>query len=267
MRERALIRHAWRAALGVWVGWFRLVWWPPALGRVAVRTPAWIAYAAGSFAVAATTVALILALVLGIDEPYPTLRDYYKINRSHVGVAFLVLWVVVLTIFAGISAMGLRGGRTSARCWSYFRAAALLPVPFFLPAMVWAGFHSMAALADPSMSINSGYPAWMTSSPVLVLGSEWWLLAGMALAAWLAFAGRRDIRRLVPETGDAGCRWCGYELAGNTTGVCPECGAGRGGGEEAGGGDGGAGRMGRAYRSRHGRGGPPRGDHRGIIPE
>jgi hypothetical protein len=184
-----------------------------------------MAYTVGSFAVAAATVAVATALLLGIDEPYPTLRDYYRIDLYPAGIVFLVLWIVVLATLGVISAMGLRGGRSSARTWSYFRAVALLPVPFVLPAVVWTGFHSMAALADPGIGINSGFPAWMTSPPVLVLGSAWWLLAAVALAAWLAFVARRDIRRLIPEAGEAGCRLCGYDLAGNVTGVCPECGA------------------------------------------
>lgn len=46
----------------------------------------------------------------------------------------------------------------------------------------------------------------------------WLMLSAVALPTW--FLWRRDRRRIPPGH----CEHCGYNLTGNTTGVCPECG-------------------------------------------
>lgn len=46
----------------------------------------------------------------------------------------------------------------------------------------------------------------------------WLMLIAVALPTW--FLWRRDRRRIPPGH----CQRCGYNLTGNTTGVCPECG-------------------------------------------
>jgi hypothetical protein len=72
-------------------------------------------------------------------------------------------------------------------------------------------------------------------SMLFSLGFGWWspLIASGAMAIFIGalhVVGRRQSLRL-RFAGAGTCGGCGYDLSGNTTGVCPECGAGIAGGE------------------------------------
>ncbi len=76
----------------------------------------------------------------------------------------------------------------------------------------WMGFGGGWGTTIPAVA---GYKAYIVTIPygflVLVLGSE--------PALWLIWWRRR--RRRGPNA----CDKCAYDLTGNTTGICPECGA------------------------------------------
>jgi len=63
-----------------------------------------------------------------------------------------------------------------------------------------------AAWANNSTTLAVSVPLWWVAAPLLLLTAILW---------WL------DRRRVPPGH----CRKCGYDLTGNVTGVCPECGA------------------------------------------
>jgi hypothetical protein len=107
------------------------------------------------------------------------------------------------------------------------------------------GSYFHGAAGDLGETRTSGFPGWITFSSNLVVydpyelpppppGRKWhrrvgtllvnmWLLVGLAAvvpATWLgACAARRRIRRARQQ-----CVRCGYDLRGNTSGACPECG-------------------------------------------
>ncbi|QDV89385.1 hypothetical protein RAS2_04520 [Phycisphaerae bacterium RAS2] len=61
----------------------------------------------------------------------------------------------------------------------------------------------------------------------LIPWNRWvWLHFSIPLAGGSAWLTRRIARRLKPalNTTNEACSFCGYNLVGNTTGICPECG-------------------------------------------
>jgi hypothetical protein len=86
--------------------------------------------------------------------------------------------------------------------------------PRFWPAMekgrmLWPGARSLRAASVPGDSF------WVLMMPVWQVGLIFALLPGV----WLTARGRRFYRRRRGR-----CVACGYELRGNVSGVCPECG-------------------------------------------
>ncbi|GMU20715.1 MAG: hypothetical protein AMXMBFR13_08110 [Phycisphaerae bacterium] len=78
-------------------------------------------------------------------------------------------------------------------------------------------FSSNVTIATPADVVNLRYyvlPLWI---PVVGLG--------VAVVFLMARARRQHYRRKRSGL----CQNCGYDLAGNTSGVCPECGIGEGG--------------------------------------
>ena len=74
--------------------------------------------------------------------------------------------------------------------------------------LVFAG--AVAVYVSTARRAGDGFPLWV---PVV-------LLAGLAWALWFAFERPIDLRRAKGL-----CLHCGYDLTGNVSGVCPECGA------------------------------------------
>ena len=67
------------------------------------------------------------------------------------------------------------------------------------------------------------------SFPTLGVPLEWMMLLAVLVFAAIPFFFRRTVqrslRRQLCDSGVPVCISCGYDLAGNTTGECPECGS------------------------------------------
>jgi hypothetical protein len=92
-----------------------------------------------------------------------------------------------------------------------------------------SGLHANAVAVDPSSRVWRWGLEWYLPIPVGRANSGLWLVyipiyipfAVLALpVAWMCYADASSRRR---ESGT--CVTCGYDLAGNTSRVCPECGS------------------------------------------
>lgn len=79
----------------------------------------------------------------------------------------------------------------------------------------WVDARANSALAVPDQ-LRRHYEVW--------LAVPFWFLALLFGVLPLTFAARRLVRR---RRGLHDCRQCGYNLTGNTSGICPECGTPR----------------------------------------
>jgi hypothetical protein len=89
----------------------------------------------------------------------------------------------------------------------------------FVPDSGWGGFrwgsNELSTVTNNSPYTETKIPFLMTSIPL------WPLVLATAVLPLIALS-RYGIRRLKREPGH--CQSCGYNLTGNTSGVCPECG-------------------------------------------
>jgi hypothetical protein len=98
------------------------------------------------------------------------------------------------------------------------RLALLTPLPFAPFLLLW----SIASICN-AMRHNFGLlkppPRWMTSWPMEILGSCFWVPAALVAMVILYVRSARKLDALFAGQ----CRHCGYDLAGIAT-ICPECG-------------------------------------------
>jgi len=73
---------------------------------------------------------------------------------------------------------------------------------------VWPGAVTMQAVGPWDAWWGLAFDAW-----------QGWALTLLLPAAWVVAWGRRRVR-----VGEGLCTGCGYDLRGNTSGACPECG-------------------------------------------
>ena len=151
--------------------------------------------------------------------------------RGILGDVGAALWVMV-NIWGSLPV------HSGNRVASTLLGVALVINPFVFGAMAWTGWSGRSAaraLIWPALTVL----AWLV---VPALGSAYWWGWGAAerfllrVPRWYALAyyavcmgsytvcavmgHRRRFRRLVP----AHCGVCGYDLTGNVSGMCPECG-------------------------------------------
>jgi len=83
---------------------------------------------------------------------------------------------------------------------------------------VWS-FSNLAFGLEKDKDATKIYPNWFAWE----FGISWWFLAILTISPfiWLQIAGRLRQRRLAR----AGYCACEYDLTGNVSGICPECGS------------------------------------------
>jgi len=197
--------------------------WPPALGRAAANAPWWWCGLLG-----AASIALILAAWgAGSEtagcEPFRDFAHYLLEDADLTLFVALSLFVPLVCVFMLVA--GISHARWSLKVQSLarIRACLLAPVACLLPCLAWHACLLIEAAQDPWCSFTwAAKPAWIMWG---VFGVGAWIL-GPAIAAWLvvvAVHGATVAGRLAPS--DSSCRVCGYELAGLSGAVCPECGS------------------------------------------
>lgn len=96
-----------------------------------------------------------------------------------------------------------------------------MPVPPGQPDRQWGGFHFQRA-TDVIQSwryLGTYASVVLLAIPIAVLTAISSLLPGVRATRWII---RR--RRLAARTAVGACRACGYDLTGNGSGTCPDCG-------------------------------------------
>ena len=197
-----------------------LVWSPKRLAVEAAACSTIRAALAGYASAVCLTLLPLAASGGSIAEPYRDLTAYIGNSVGAIPVSMLLLSVVwsfpVLFLWIALA------GRTN-RARIMRRIVFLGPVTVLLPGMIWSLFAALNVFADPSAGFYGpgGKPEWLTSIPVRVLGNPLWVIAGFVCLGlrWKRAFGRVDLFIDPPE-----CRRCGYNLTGNISAVCPECG-------------------------------------------
>ncbi|MCP4248116.1 MAG: hypothetical protein GY778_13810 [bacterium] len=215
------------AAYSVWPmrSAFRLLWSPFSLAVVAVHTPprqaltAWVV-------VAGLEISLILSsIATGLGEPFRSLEDYFTnivvctLSMGAVmgaGLAFAIAFVMYgLVRFQDIPVR--KRDAALSVMW-----LALLPA--LLPVVAWCICAALHPVRHPSFGLGSGKPAWIASPLIPMLGSPWWLLVAFAMVVVNCWVALRRLTGMPLLNGIPACVECGYNLTGNTSGRCPECG-------------------------------------------
>jgi hypothetical protein len=202
----------WRATVN---GGIRFT--PRGLAELAVRTTTLRAALVGFCVCVAVTLAPVAATLGSISEPYRDLSDYVAhalVAAPFVAVGLGVFWAFLFGILTAVLAA------TSA---PLRRIILLSPVSIVIPGLVWSIFAALEVFAHPYKGFYGpeGKPDWLSSPTIAVLGSEVWLLVGLAVVVVTCLLAKRHVPRL---TDPSLCVECGYNLTGNVSGRCPECG-------------------------------------------
>ena len=124
-------------------------------------------------------------------------RAIVSLLIAHCGGSYLVaVWAVLISIWLG-----------SRDYFDLLIVAAIAPIA--LPVMA---LQTVLDTGDQFFSRR----AMALTLPVYALGF------GLTLAGWLKYAWKRARAQRISQ---GLCGACGYNLTGNTSGVCPECGA------------------------------------------
>jgi hypothetical protein len=147
-------------------------------------------------------------------KPHPRIRKTVKWGGAVVSVLFLTIWISSRWWHLGYKS---RGGT-----WAVGVDAGTVVIGYARPG-VWSNPHGfLLRFLDPPLHF-----AWWFNSESQPLATWWsvplWVPTVPLLLATCA-AWRLDA--IARRRGRPGhCAACGYDLTGNTSGVCPECGA------------------------------------------
>lgn len=209
-------------------GVLRLPYSPGSLAETAMRCSTWRAVLAGAVSLTLQSVAPFAAIVGSINEPYRDLAEYFR----HAAMAAVPLSLVALCLWSAgctalvvvfrTSTLGLARTHTSTHLTTYARVLLLSPVTFLLPGVVLSIFSALKYFSLPRNGFTIGVkPTWLTSPVINVLGSGAWVLAGVVSVLAVSIVAFTRVHSLCEARR---CKGCLYDLTGNVSGVCPECG-------------------------------------------
>lgn len=162
--------------------------------------------------------------------PYCNRRPSYPLVRS------VTLWAVFgLAVWLGSAALLVRSDLTSTRWWTYGHGSICLTYRYDTGGyshLIWTPTVSVSVQAPSVLSFlgtqwheegfNFHYDGYYTSG-VVIQRATYFPLVSVAVCtvapAYLLISLRRHRRHC-----DGLCRHCGYNLTGNVSGRCPECG-------------------------------------------
>lgn len=201
----------------------RLAWAPKYLAEEASEYSTIQAAFAGIASLICMTVLPFSAIGGSVGEPYRDLGEYIEESTFVTPITFLFLAFVWSLVYFVIFIVFIPGSRTR-HAKMMLRMVFLGPITLLVPGIAWSAVASLSVLAHPDMNFYGpgGKPAWLTWMPIWVFGSGFWMIAGFLWLAARCRSARRQIGRFLTTLE---CRRCGYNLTGNVSGRCPECGA------------------------------------------
>lgn len=202
-----------------------------------VWSPWSIADAAGKCSMRAAMVlclascSVILGVPLGVlsvavAEPYRDLTHYFSSmvvpSLALIGIAAVPSLIGTLLLYGLASLLFVRSTKRDV----IVRVLFLVPMTFVIPVVLWSVFFGLAYAQAWSFGLyGSGKPPWMMSPVIAFLGSSSLLMLMIVLVLVTCAVGLVRIPRVLSSLVMPICRRCGYNLTGNVSGVCPECGS------------------------------------------
>lgn len=191
---------------------------PTALANEARRIALTSAYFLGVGAAVFSTIIAFHAAVAGMGEPFGDMSVWYSelLSINHVAIFGMLVpfWSVLLGFFVIV------GTSTNARGHYYCTILVLLPLVMFIPALVWS--IGNALLSAQQDVVNK--PPWLDSPLIGMWGSWKCFFAIVAVALACGIHAARRFGEFPEDDETLMCEFCSYNLTGNISGVCPECG-------------------------------------------
>lgn len=167
--------------------------------------------------------------LMEFDEPFRSISDYLCDTLLLSVLIHALVIVFCLTLFQLVAFVWAMSGflakrRPSGKGHSRVKMLLLAPMPFLIPGVIWCLFRCCLLAHRGGLLVCE--PGWLSWWGFPILGSGWLWIAGFVLMALNATRGLLKLPTipipLVDETPH--CRQCGYNLTGNTSGICSECG-------------------------------------------
>jgi hypothetical protein len=204
----------------------KLLWAPFSLARVACRVSTPTSALVGLLAICFQVGVLINGMGASIGEPYRDLNHYYFMAALHAPIfvfAGSLFWLLIAIPYKIVAfSVGTILGREGKR--GYFRRALLIaPVCMIPPVTLGCMLLMLLPVQHPSFELISGKPSWVTSPwiPRACLGGGvvlvWYFVTVVVVAV-------RRLPGVMATMAEDHCGACGYDLTGNESGICPECG-------------------------------------------
>ena len=198
---------------------------PTALAEVAGRLRPRSAFWSGVFGASMATTIVPAAVFGSGGEPYPGLREYVLYSTIHLPFVTLLFtvpfWSIALgTIFGGPL------HSTHSRTRYLAKVFVLSPMTIVLPAVCWSVGAALVHFSLPEQGYYgpAGRPLWLDYRGIQLWGSPSWLIAFLFIMLILGIHAARRFGEFAEDEEFPACAFCRYNLTGNTSGVCPECG-------------------------------------------
>jgi hypothetical protein len=156
-------------------------------------------------------------------EPYRDLSVY--ISKGLGGICCFLPFGIALWSMFGLMFYGWWRLPMRRKTVDVFRIRAwlLCPVTVLIPGIVWGVIRCFKIWSHPHMGFTgpAGKPKWLDAFWIHLFGSMIWIPLLFGIALWLANRAAILAKEIAVEDR---CAVCGYNLRGNVTGTCSECG-------------------------------------------
>jgi len=203
----------------------RLLWSPWSLAEEAFHASTVYAHTVWVTLVSLEVGLVFSGMTAGSAEPYASLLQYCW------DVAFFALLCGAIfgLLPAALVSLLVECGRwlhtsSSRKRDAAIRIVLLSPRTLLLPVIAWTTFAALDAVSHPSFGLGSGKPTWITSPLIPILCSPWWLVPALVLLVVNCRVAIGRLATMPPLMEPPTCEKCGYNLTGNVSGICPECG-------------------------------------------
>ena len=203
----------------------RLIWSPRSLASLAARVSTPRAYLAGCVTLSLLIGCAVSGAMTGGAEPFRDFLDYFQsaiLSALIVAVTLGLVFSSVLLVIVANFCVWLT--HTPWKKPAAVRIILLSPLCWTLPVIIWSVLAALHYASYSSFGLMSGKPEWIESPLIAVFSSIGWLFP--AVLVWLVHCVKSysTCVELLAKKGPPMCHDCGYNLTGNVSGRCPECG-------------------------------------------